>query len=149
MSDLHRSEVERSDLEISDQELIERFERLTLPLESFHHREHVRVAFLYLQQYPAQKALQAFCESLRRFAEAYGKANLYHETISWAYVFLIQERMARAGNAQSWEEFARNNADLLAWKDGILSRMYRAETLASDLAKKIFVFPDKCSENRL
>ena len=36
---------------------------------------------------------------------------------------------------QGWEEFARNNPDLLTWKDGILTRYYRAETLASDLAK--------------
>jgi hypothetical protein len=143
------SELQVSDLQISDQELMEGFEHLTLPLECFHHREHVRVAFLYLQKYPVQKALEAFCDSLRRFAAAHGKANLYHETISWSYVFLIQERMARAGNAQRWEEFAKSNADLLTWKNGILTRFYRTETLASDLAKKIFVFPDKYSEDQV
>ncbi len=114
-----------------------------MPAENFHHREHVRVAFLYLQMYPVQEALQAFCGGLRRFAAAHGKANLYHETISWAYIFLIQERMARAGKTQAWKEFAENNPDLLTWKDGILSRFYREETLHSDLAREIFVFPDK------
>lgn len=132
-----------NDLPISDQELVERFEGLTLPANNFHHREHVRIAFLYLRRYPVQEALQAFCGGLRRFAAANGKANLYHETISWAYIFLIQERMARAERAQGWKEFADNNPDLLTWKDGILSRFYRAETLHSDLAKEIFLFPDK------
>jgi hypothetical protein len=127
---------------MTDQELVEQFENGTLANECFHHREHVRVAFLYLTKYPVLKALQAFSETLRRFAEARGKPQLYHETITWAYVFLIQERMARAGKKQSWDEFASSNPDLLVWKNGILTRYYRAETLASDLARAAFVLPD-------
>ena len=75
-------------------------------------------------------------------AEARGKPQLYHETITWAYVFLIQERMASARKKQSWDEFASCNSDLLVWKNGILTRYYRAETLASDLARAVFVLPD-------
>jgi hypothetical protein len=127
---------------MTDQELIEQFEGGTLPNEGFHHREHVRTAFLYLTKYPVLEALQIFSRTLRRFAEARGKPQLYHQTITWAYVFLIQERMARAGSKQSWEEFARDNPDLLVWKDGILARFYRSETLASDLARTVFLLPD-------
>jgi hypothetical protein len=127
---------------MTDQELMEQFEGGTLPGECFHHREHVRVAFLYLTKYPVLEALQAFSKALRTFAEARGKSQLYHETITWAHIFLIRERMARAGKSQSWDEFARNNADLLVWKDGILTRYYRAETLTSELARAVFVLPD-------
>jgi hypothetical protein len=127
---------------MTDQELMEQFENGTLPTECFHHREHVRVAFLYLIKYPVLDALQAFSQALRRFAEARGKSQLYHETITWAHIFLIRERMARAGKSQNWDEFANNNADLLVWKDGILTRYYRAETLASDMARTVFVLPD-------
>jgi hypothetical protein len=127
---------------MTDQELLEQLENGTLPNEGFHHREHVRVAFLYLTRYPVLETLQLFSRTLRRFAEAHGKPQLYHETITWAYVFLIRERMARAGTNQSWDEFARNNPDLLAWKGGILTRYYCAETLTSDLARAVFVLPD-------
>jgi len=126
---------------MTDQELIEQFEDGTLPNEGFHHREHVRTAFLYLTKYPVLEALQIFSRTLRRFAEARGKPQLYHQTITWAYMFLIQERMARAGSKQSWAEFARDNPDLLVWKDGILTRFYRSETLASDLARTVFLLP--------
>lgn len=51
--------------------------------------------------------------------------------------------MARAGKRQSWDEFAQKNSDLLTWKNGLLHQYYGEETLASDLAKTIFVFPDK------
>ena len=127
---------------MTDQELIEQFEDGTLPIEGFHHREHVRTAFLYLTKYPVLEALQIFSRTLRRFAEVRGKLQLYHQTITWAYIFLIQERMARAGSKQSWEEFARDNPDLLVWKDGILTRFYRTETLTSDLARTVFLLPD-------
>jgi len=127
---------------MTDQELIEQFEDGTLPIEGFHHREHVRTAFLYLTKYPVLEALQIFSRTLRRFAEVRGKPQLYHQTITWAYIFLIQERMARAGSKQSWEEFARDNPDLLVWNDGILTRFYRSETLTSELARTVFLLPD-------
>ena len=127
---------------MTDQELIEQFEDGTLPIEVFHHREHVRTAFLYLTKYPVLEALQIFSRTLRRFAETRGKPQLYHQTITWAYIFLIQERMARAGSKQSWEEFARDNPDLLVWNDGILTRFYRSETLTSELARTVFLLPD-------
>jgi hypothetical protein len=127
---------------MTDHELIEQFENGTLPNECFHHREHVRAAFLYLNQYPVLEALLAFSSALRKFAQTHGNPQLYHETITWAYVFLIKERMARSGKRQGWDDFARDNPDLLAWKDGILSRYYLPETLASDLARGVFVLPD-------
>jgi hypothetical protein len=127
---------------MTDQELLERFEDGTLPNECFHHREHVRVAFLYLSQYTVLEALQLFSKALRRFAALNGKPQLYHETITWAYVFLIQERVARAGKKQSWDEFAQHNPDLLQWKNGILTQYYHAETLKSEIARAVFVFPD-------
>ncbi len=132
--------------QMTNHEMIERFENGSLLPESFHHRDHVLMAFLYLSEYPVLEALQAFSSALRRFAESHGKPQLYHATVTWAYVFLIHQRMARGGSRQSWEEFASNNPDLLQWKDGILTRYYRAETLASDLAKAIFVLPDLRNE---
>jgi hypothetical protein len=42
-----------------------------------------------------------------------------------------------------WEEFAINNADLFTWQTGILSRYYEELTLKSELARAVFVLPDK------
>lgn len=133
---------------MSDQEFIERFENCTLPAEGFHHRDHVKVVWLYLQRYPLPETLARFSESLKRFATANGKPNLYHETITWAYALLINERMERNGQAQSWEEFAASNIDLLDWKNSVLKSYYNAETLGSDFARATFVFPDKFCPSR-
>jgi hypothetical protein len=57
-------------------------------------------------------------------------------------VFIIRQRMAQSANPD-WDEFAENNPDLFVWKNGILSRYYSEEVLKSDLARKVFIFPDK------
>ena len=127
-------------------ELIAQFERGTTPAASFHHADHVRLAFEYLCRYPVLEALGKFSAALRRFACAQGRASLYHETITWAYLFLIRERMLPADHRQTWEEFAADNADLLSWERGkgsILTRYYQPDTLASDAARTAFLLPDR------
>ena len=75
---------------MTDEELIERLEDGSIAPDSFHHLEHVRAVFLYLCRYPMLEALQRFAAALQRFAAAMGKADRYHETITWAYVFLVE-----------------------------------------------------------
>ena len=128
---------------MTDDEFIAKFEDCSLSAASFHHPDHVRMAFLYLSRYPALQALERFSNSLARFAAANGKPGRYNETITWAFLLLIRERMARAGCRQTWPEFAKRNADLLSWEDNVLKKYYRDETLSSDLAKSTFLFPDK------
>jgi hypothetical protein len=128
---------------MTDDEFIASFENCSLANESFHHSDHVRMAFLYLRRYPALEALQRFSTSLARFAASNGKPKLYHETISWAFLLLIRERLARTESQQTWTEFAASNPDLLNWKDNVLKKYYRGETLSSDLARTTFLFPDR------
>ena len=128
---------------MSNQELIHHFESDAVPEGSFHHADHVRLAFAYLCEYPVLEALAKFASALQRFATARGKTQLYNETITCAYFFLIRERMARSATAD-WETFARQNPDLLIWKDGILHSYYCEATLKSELAREVFVLPDRC-----
>jgi len=128
---------------MTDEELIHHFETDTLPENSFHHADHVRLAFAYLSQYPPLQALEKFSAALKGYANARGKSELYNETVTHAYFFLIRERMARSAGAD-WDQFALRNPDLLTWNSGILSRYYQESTLQSDLARTVFLFPDRC-----
>ena len=128
-----------------NEQIIRSFENDAIPEDPFHHADHVRLAFAYLCEYPVLQALEKFASALKQFATARGKTQLYSETITCAYFFLIHERMASCQFA-TWVDFAQHNPDLLVWKPGILSRYYRDATLKSDLARNIFVLPDKCLE---
>jgi hypothetical protein len=133
-------------LPVSDDELIEKFEDGSLPLTGFHHEQHVRVAFLYLCKYPLLEVLTRFPANLKRYAVTHGKNGLYHETITWAYLFIVSERVARAGETQTWEQFRLANVDLFDREAPLLKRYYRDATLASALARERFVMPDYCPE---
>jgi hypothetical protein len=131
---------------MTDNELLTGFEACTLANEAFHHEEHVRVAFMYVSRYPVLQALERFSTALRRFAEAHGKTTLYNETVTWAYILLIRERMARMESAPDWLAFRAQNPDLFDRKRDILKKYYQPETLQSELAKHIFVLPDRWEE---
>jgi hypothetical protein len=152
---------------LTDDERIARFEVAGFTAAGFHHRDHVHVAWLYLERHPPLAAIEHFTAALRRLAAAHGKPGLYHETITWAFLLLINERRERlrcrreapgaatAGQAANpvsgsaaaassgWEEFAAANPDLLAWKPSLLAAYYRDETLACELARRTFVMPDR------
>lgn len=131
---------------MTDDELLAGFENCTLANDAFHHEQHVRVAFLYLCRYSTLEALERFSTALTRFATAHGKTTLINETVTWAYILLIRERMARAGRAHDWLEFCDRNTDLFDRKRDILKKYYRPETLQSELAERMFLFPDRCED---
>ncbi|HEV7764620.1 MAG TPA: hypothetical protein VGQ76_06440 [Thermoanaerobaculia bacterium] len=124
---------------MDDVAFVAALESCTLPSDAFDHREHVRLAWLYLREQPLLEALPRFIASLKSYAGSLGASGKYHETITYAFMFLIHERMARR-EASSFEEFADTNNDLFG---PILQRYYRTETLGSGLARATFVMPDR------
>ena len=128
---------------MTDDELLRGLELSSLGADQFHHAEHLRAAFLYLGRYPVLQAVEKLSSALQRLAAAHGKAHRYHQTITWAFMFLIHERMVRSTQSQNWSEFSRENRDLLNWNDNILKRYYEEETLKSDLARKVFLLPER------
>jgi hypothetical protein len=130
---------------MNDDAFLAGFENCSLSGADFHHAEHVRMAFLYLTRYPVLEAMERCSVGLARFAAANGKPERYNETITWALLLLMRERMVRAGARLTWAEFAAENADLLSWENNILTKYYRDETLSSNLAKTCFLFPDKAA----
>lgn len=125
---------------MTNDEFIQQF--LDGTLEPFHHQDHVKMAWLYLQRYELPEAIAQFTRALKQFAKAKGAPNLYHETITWAFLLLINQRIQSASKPD-WEAFMAINPDLLTWEKNVLHRFYREETLQSDFARRVFVFPDK------
>jgi hypothetical protein len=130
---------------VTDDALIEGFEGARL--ESFHHADHVRVTWIYLRRLGLHGALAAVSEGLERLASAHGQAAKYHATVSWLYVFVIRERMAKAGERAGWEDFAADNPDLMRDWGAFVQEFYSPERLRSPLARREFVLPDRIPQN--
>lgn len=125
---------------MSDEELIAAFESTELPADQFTHTAHVRVAWWYLVHTSLPEALLRFSRALQRFADAKGATGKYHETVTVAYMLILAERL-EAARGLSWSEFAAANTDLFD-TPSVLNKYYRAETLASDRARRSFVMPN-------
>tara|TARA_R110002072_G_scaffold79133_4_gene182887 strand:- start:118 stop:531 length:414 start_codon:yes stop_codon:yes gene_type:complete len=126
-----------------DEEFLSQFEALTFPVADFRHRDHVRLAWIYLSRCDPLEGLGRFAKSLKAFANHHGATGKYHETITWAFFLLINERIRRADPGLLWEEFEAGNPDLFNWEENVLRRYYTEEALASELAKATFVLPDR------
>jgi hypothetical protein len=96
---------------MSDDQLCAAFDLATLPKEHFHHREHLRVAFLYLARH-GEAAGPRFCAALSRFATAHGAPGKYRKDLTLDWLARIGQRAAKARYADS-EEFLERNPELL------------------------------------
>ena len=130
---------------MNDRKFLDAFEACAIASTDFHHADHVRLAWIYLRKYSLLEAIERFKTSLQRFAAHHGVPGLYHETITWAYLFLIHERMQRSGVRDDWQSFRTANRDLFDRKPSVLERYYASGTLESELARRIFVLPDAAS----
>ena len=106
----------------------------------------MRLAWIYLRRMPLIDAIARYRAGLRRYAAAHGAPGKYHETITWAYVVLVHERLHDTGRNASWEEFAAANADLLRFKDGAFFDYYGPAVLESTKARRLFVLPRPATE---
>ena len=128
---------------MSDDDFLAQFENSTLPQERFHHADHLHAAWLYLSRFSATEAIKRFSEALRSYTTSLGRADRYHETITWAYLLILNERIQRMEHCATWEQFTAAHADLFDWKNSILLKYYRPETLESELARRTFLMPDR------
>ena len=127
---------------LTDGELLARFECATLTGDDFSHREHVRVAWIYLRERPLLDVLERFPRHLRALAIALGADGLYHETVTWFFLMLVHDRIARSRGRLGWDEFERENPDLFERSATIMSRHYAEETWRSATARERFLLPD-------
>ena len=118
---------------------IRRVESGRIDPAQFPHSEHVRIGYEMLGRYPFGETVSRFSRGLKLLAAKAGKPQIYHETITVAFLALINERRA-AGAGETWSEFKKNNADLFDKR--CLEKWYGAEQLGTDLARRTFCLPN-------
>jgi hypothetical protein len=95
---------------MTDDAFVDAFESGTLPPGSFHHRDHVRLTWLYLERYGREQAERRLCEGLRAFAARVGKPGKFDGPLTTGWVEAIDR--ARAG-CRSFEDLVERRPELL------------------------------------
>lgn len=124
-----------------DLEFARAFERGDIAPSAFTHQSHVRLAWVYLQEGPTfEAALARVRDEIQRFAAAAGASQKYHETITVAWMMLLDTARTRVDASCSFEELLRLVPEL-ADKDLPL-KYYTRERLFSDEARAGWILPD-------
>src|SRR6476620_11564939 len=124
--------------EIEGADLLAEFEEGRIDPARFPHREHVRVSYELLERHPFPEALLHLARGLRRLAAKAGRPQVYHETITAAFLALIGERRL-SGSYADFQDFAERNPDLFCKE--LLSKFYEPAVLQSTVARQTFILP--------
>lgn len=123
---------------MTHQEFVHAFENGTLEASDFSHEAHLQVAYHYLREHSFLEACIMMRDGIKRIAARLGKEDLYHETITLAFMSLLAER--RETHPQvSWDLFLKANPDLLDRK--VLRHYYTFQVISSEIARRCFVLP--------
>lgn len=121
---------------MTDDAFLARFEAGRL--DSFTHRDHLRVAFAYARRGGVEHAIERARSGLRHFTAAHGETERYHDTLTTAWARIIAHHaLAHTGG---FETFLAANPRLLDRE--LLLAHYSHERLFSDAARARFVEPD-------
>jgi len=126
---------------MKDLDFIKKFESCQLSAEEFTHKNHVRMAFIYLRSNNFPEALILIRNGIKKFAGHHQVDGLYNETITFWYSTLVNDRLAKSGEV-SWKQFKKQNGDLFVKTFDFLKLFYKIETIQSLEAKKKFLLPD-------
>ena len=124
----------------SDEDFLRAFEDLSLPVELFHHREHIRVAWLYLKSSDASRAAERMSASIRRFANHHGATQKYHHTLTLAWMRLVAAALVETPEDYSFAQFLAANPEL--GDKNVLGKYYSNELLQTTAAREGWVEPD-------
>lgn len=133
--------MESHTLSAQDRRFHEDFEAGRVDPEDFNHRAHVRLAYCYLAENPADEAVELVRRALHGFLAHHGvDPAKYHETLTRAWVLAVRHFMDRSAPAASADAFIAANPALL---DGsIMLSHYSRDRLFSAEARTAFVDPD-------
>jgi hypothetical protein len=121
---------------------LERFVRGETDARMFPHEQHVRMGFEMLRRHDFAETAYLYSCALRALVERAGRPQVFNQTVTIAFLSLIAERM-QIGNVADFADFAARNLDL--FDKSVLSRWYRPERLATEIARSGFILPDPCT----
>jgi hypothetical protein len=133
--------MSKHEMSSADREFRRAFEAGAFAPADFSHRQHVRLAYVYLVDSDVNLALDRMRAALVCFLSHHGiPATKYHETLTRAWILAVHHFMHRTPEATSADDFIDRNPMLLDSK--IMLTHYSAGLLFSAAARAEFVEPD-------
>ena len=72
----------RSVMTAEDEQFLAAFEAGQISNQDFHHRDHLRLAWIQIRRLGLERALDSVTLAIRQFATRHGHADRYHDTLT-------------------------------------------------------------------
>jgi hypothetical protein len=125
---------------MTDQPFVHAWLRAKLAAGDFHHRDHLRLAWMLLDEHGPERAGDVLAGLLRDVAEAHGQPERYHETLTrfWLQVVIhVRERRPDLADLDA----AASALPLLLDKD-LPFRHWSRPAMATEAARRGWLEPD-------
>jgi hypothetical protein len=120
---------------------IRAFEDGSLSRSEWTHSSHLVMALWYLRRHNRDEATELIRQGIHRYNERLGNITGYHETITLAWVGVIERFLNTRDRDSPVSELARELLEQCGDKDYLL-RYYSRESLFADKARHEWVPPD-------
>lgn len=125
---------------MTDNDFVEAFLTGSLPPTQFHHRDHLRLAWVLVRLSGEDEATRRITSGIHYFATMHGQAEKYHETMTRFWVRIVAHAVAAQPTITTFDDFLAAYPFLLE-KD-LPYRHWRRETMLSPDARARWVEPD-------
>ena len=128
-------------MEWTDDAFLDAFENCSLPESEFDHRGHLRLAWLYLERYSLDEAIQRTSDGIRNYAASLGAHGKFHRTLTEAIVRIMHGRK-QVSSIHDLDGFLAGNPDLIENMKEVVNSHYSEARLFSDEARAVYLPPD-------
>jgi len=131
----------KSHFELSDAQFEQQFKSCELDSSLFNHEAHLRLAYIHIEKYGSEKAIENVCNQLVAYVNHLRATDKYNTTLTVAAVKAVYHFMQRS-TASSFKDFIAEFPQLKYGFKRLMQSHYDFDIFNSHKAKKSFLEPN-------
>ena len=126
---------------LTDDQFESKFADKTFPPMHFTHEAHLRLAWVHINKYGAQQAIENLCLQIKEYALKYGATMKYNETVTVASVRILDHYIRRY-QGDDFQDFITRWSALKTDFKSLVKQHYSTDIFRSVEAKQTYLEPD-------
>jgi hypothetical protein len=126
---------------LNDDEFEVSFASRSFQPEVFSHEAHLRLAWIHINKYGIDRAIQNINNQLLDFVNMLGAADKYNQTVTTAAIRAVYHFMLKSSTS-SFQEFILENPRLKSQFKDLLFSHYKTDIFKSEKAKREYLEPE-------
>lgn len=127
--------------ELSDTEFEKQFSSCTLDSNVFSHEAHLRLAWIHINKYGVDRAVENITSQLQHFVGSLGASDKYNHTVTIAAIKAVYHFVLKSSTTD-FRSFISENPRLKNNFRELLSYHYSTDIFKSEKAKKDYLIPE-------